>query len=225
MSHGKQFTLYTHNTGPNGWKVALVLAELGLEFESRYLDFGKQEHKGPEYTKFNPNGRVPALIDHSHNDFVLWESNAILAYLVEKYDTEHKISVSSFEEKAQQLQWLFFQSSGQGPYFGQTIWFELYHPEKIPSVVERYKKETARVLGVLESVLSKQEWLVGGKPTIADISFIPWNQVAFAFILKDYPGVDLEKDFPTVLKWHNALTSRKPIAEQLAIKRALTVQS
>ena len=67
------------------------------------------------------------------------------------------------------------------PYFGQTIWFELYHPEKIPSVVERYKKETARVLGVLESVLSKQEWLVGGKPTIADISFIPC-----AFIVSDW---------------------------------------
>ena len=49
-----------------------------------------------------------------------------------------------------------------------------YHPEKIPSAIERYQKEILRVLGVLESVLSKQEWLVGGKLTIADLSFIPY---------------------------------------------------
>ena len=82
--------------------------------------------------KYNPNGRIPTLIDHNNNDFTIWyvswrmcslssahslaprESNAIMQYLVEKYDTEHKISVSNFEEKMLQLQWLFFQSSGQG---------------------------------------------------------------------------------------------------------------
>lgn len=58
------------------------------------------------------------------------------------------------------------------PYFGQAVWFSKFHPEKIPSAVERYQKEIIRVFGVLESVLSKQEWLVGGKMTIADISFI-----------------------------------------------------
>ncbi len=76
------------------------------------------------------------------------------------------------EDKFVLLQWLFFQASGQGPYYGQAAWFTFFHPEKIPSAQERYKKETLRVLGVLEGVLSKQEWLVGGKPTIGDLSFI-----------------------------------------------------
>lgn len=58
------------------------------------------------------------------------------------------------------------------PYYGQFAWFGRFHSEKIPSAVERYQKEVLRVLGVLESVLSKQEWLVGGKMTIADISFV-----------------------------------------------------
>lgn len=54
-------------------KVAAVLEELGLTYESIYLDFGKGEHKAPEYTtKFNPNGRIPAIIDHKNNDFILW---------------------------------------------------------------------------------------------------------------------------------------------------------
>ncbi len=58
------------------------------------------------------------------------------------------------------------------PYFGQYAWFTNYHAEKIPSAIERYKNEILRVFGVLESVLSKQSWLVGGKYTIADLSFV-----------------------------------------------------
>ena len=53
-------------------KVAYVLAELGLEYESRYLDFAKQEQKSAEYTKYNPNGRIPTLVDHANGDFVIW---------------------------------------------------------------------------------------------------------------------------------------------------------
>jgi glutathione S-transferase len=67
---------------------------------------------------------------------------------------------------------LFRLPLSNSPYYGQAIWFSKYHPEKIQSAIERYQKEIIRVLGVLESVLSKQEWLVGGKMTIADVSFI-----------------------------------------------------
>ena len=52
-------------------------------------------------------------------------------------------------------------------------WFARYHPEKIPSAIERYQKETQRVLTVLDGVLATREWLVGGKCTVADLSFIP----------------------------------------------------
>ena len=101
------------------------------------------------------------------------ESDAILLYLVERYDPEHKISAATEAEKYQQLQWLFFQSSGQGPYFGQAAWFIRLHSEQIPSAQERYRNEIKRIWAVLESVLSKQEWLVGDKCTVSDISFIP----------------------------------------------------
>jgi glutathione S-transferase len=53
-------------------KVVLVLEELGLSYETVYLDFDKKEHKAAEYTKLNPNGRIPTLIDHENNDFVIW---------------------------------------------------------------------------------------------------------------------------------------------------------
>ena len=50
----------------------IVLEELGLTYEPVYLDFGKKEQKAPEYLKINPNGRIPAIIDHHNNDFVVW---------------------------------------------------------------------------------------------------------------------------------------------------------
>ena len=94
-------------------KVVFVLEELGLTYESVYLDFQKGEHKAPEFTKYNPNGRIPAIIDHKNGDFVIWESNAIILYLVEKYDTEQRLTVGG-DEKHLLNQWLFFQASGQG---------------------------------------------------------------------------------------------------------------
>jgi glutathione S-transferase len=70
------------------------------------------ENKGPEFTKLNPNGRLPALVDHSNNDFTIWESGAIMLYLVGKYDTEHKISFADFDSNATANQYLMFQMSG-----------------------------------------------------------------------------------------------------------------
>ncbi|EKM53750.1 uncharacterized protein PHACADRAFT_211405 [Phanerochaete carnosa HHB-10118-sp] len=218
MSHGKQFTLFSHKGGPNGWKVAFILEELGLIYESVYFDFRQKEQKTPEFIKCNPNGRIPAVIDHGNSDFVVWESNAIIQYIVDKYDKKHKLSIApGTDEYYTQLQWLYFQASGQGPYFGQVGWFNLYHPEKVPSAVERYQNEIKRVLGVLESVLSKQEWLVGGRPTVADISFLSqltfpascrWNIYAAKRLLENF---DFEKEFPATAEWHKKLLERPAI--------------
>lgn len=141
-AHQPQFTLYSHasgeqrslgqsvlsqsdlrrtllpvnsnDTGPNGWRVVYVLKALSLTYRTIYLDFTKGEHKSSSYLALNPNGRIPTLIDHSNGDFTVFESNAILTYLVEKYDVGHAISAESPEGKIQQLQWLFFQGTGQG---------------------------------------------------------------------------------------------------------------
>ncbi|KAI0685586.1 glutathione S-transferase [Cytidiella melzeri] len=211
-----QFTLYSHKGGPNGWKVAIVLEELGLHYETKFLDFQKGEHKAEEHTKLNPNGRIPTLVDHNNGDFTIWESDAIILYLVDTYDTEHKISVSDTKEKYEQLQWLFFQASGQGPYFGQAAWFKFFHSERIESATERYANEIKRVFSVLESVLSKKEWLVGGKPTVADLSFIPWNDFAVTGIL----GSDfvLADSYPAVAAWREKLSERASVKKIQADK-------
>ncbi|GAA5837324.1 hypothetical protein JCM5353_006970 [Sporobolomyces roseus] len=208
-----QFTLYSHGGGPNGWTVAFLLKALGLSYETKYLDFAKGEQKAEEFLKLNPNGRIPALVDHQNNDFTAWESKACLKYLVAKYDTEKKFTVSGIEDETLLDTWLFFQASGQGPYFGQAAHFKMFAPEKIPYGIERYAKEVQRVFSVLESVLSKQDYLVGGKLTIADLSFISWNNFGLHALLPE--GVDAQKEFPAVVKWNTGLTQLPYVAEAL----------
>ncbi|EKM49994.1 uncharacterized protein PHACADRAFT_213766 [Phanerochaete carnosa HHB-10118-sp] len=218
MSHGKQFTLFNHKAGPNGWKVAFVLEELGLTYESVFPELDMKKHEGPEsLTKFNPNGRIPALIDHGNNDCVIWESNAIIQYIVDKYDKERKISAApGTDEYYTQLQWLYFQGTGQGPYYGQLAWFIVYHPEKVQSALDRYTNEVRRVLGVLEGELSKREWLVGNRPTVVDIAFFPWNEITVERFLENF---DFEKEFPVTAKWHKKILER-PAVKKVRDERA-----
>jgi len=217
-----QFTLYSHASGPNPWKVVIVLEELGLTYNTVYLDFNTQDQKKPEFTKYNPNGRVPAIVDHKNNDFVLWESNAILEYLVTKYDTKHIISVDSnnIELNATQRQWLFFQASGQGPYFGQGAWFSFYHKDKIPSAIERYNNEIKRVSQVLEDVLktTKNNYLVDGRYTIADLSFVPWFEISSRILPAEFK---FDEAYPTLTKWLNTIRARPAVAKALAERTRL----
>ena len=73
-------------------------------------------------TKLTPFNRVPAIED-PNTGIKLWESGAIIEYLIETYDKENKLSFKTAPEKFFTKQFLFFQVSGQGPYFGQLAWF------------------------------------------------------------------------------------------------------
>ena len=84
------------------------------------------------------------------------------------------------------------------PYFGQAFHFIHAHPVKVPTAIERYQKETLRVFSVLDAVLAKAPsgYLVGGKLTIADLSFVTWNKFAFIYIVNEMESVDVERDYP-----------------------------
>ncbi|RKO84990.1 thioredoxin-like protein, partial [Blyttiomyces helicus] len=81
MSASPSITLYTAGT-PNGWKASIALEELGIPYELKPISFKTNEQKSEWFLKINPNGRIPAIVDHSRGDFPVFESGAILLYLV-----------------------------------------------------------------------------------------------------------------------------------------------
>lgn len=104
--------------GPNPPKVAMLCEELSIPYDAQDTQFS--DLKLPEFLAVNPNGRMPAIYD-PNTDLTLWESGAIYEYLIEKYDTNNKLSFpQGSTESYLAKQWLFFQVSGQGPYFGQV---------------------------------------------------------------------------------------------------------
>lgn len=103
-------------------------------------------------------------------------------------------------------QWLAFQISGQGPYFGQAGWFNVLHSEKLPSAIERYNTEVKRILSVLEAVLEGKQWLVGDKITFADLAFVTWNDRIDSVVLCA-PEAKFD-GFPNVKAWHERMISR-----------------
>ncbi|KAG8819121.1 Glutathione S-transferase 2 [Serendipita sp. 401] len=212
-----QLTLYLAESGLNWMKLLVLMEELGVSYNEVILDFAKEEQKTEEYRKLNPNGRIPTLVDHSNNDEVIWESNAILKYLADRYDTEKKLTVTDEKEKADLDTWLFYQASHQGPTFGNCQWFMFYHPERIPSAILRFQNEIKRIFGVLNDVLSKKEWLVGNKCTIADLAFIKYNDYAIHHLLPT--NFNVEREFPHLAAWHAKLMARPAV--QYAINHML----
>lgn len=204
------WTLQGHAGSPNPWKVLMILEELKVPYETKFVDVG--DLKKETYESVNPNGRVPALHD-PNTGITIWESGAILEYLVDTYDKQHAISFAAgSQEYYESKQWLHYQMSGQGPYFGQAAWFTVYHPEKVPSAVERYINEIRRVSGVLDGSLQDKEYLVGGKYSYVDAAFVPWYEVA-ALLWSNEIG--LEKNFPHVNSWLNRIKARPAIAKTI----------
>jgi glutathione S-transferase len=176
--------------------------------------------KKPPFEKINPNGRVPAIHD-PNTGITLWESGAIIEYLADTYDKEHKLSYSTFPEKYYVKQWISFQISGQGPYFGQAAWFERFHHEKLPSAIKRYEDQVVRVFYVLNLALEGKEYLVGDKCTIADLSFVTWDAQTPWFLGDKFESMEIPKKYPVYWAWKQRLLERPAVKKVLAEKAAV----
>lgn len=238
------FTLFSHRSAPNGFKVAIVLSELNLDYNTIFLDFNNGEQRAPEFVSINPNARVPALIDHNYDNLSIWESGSIILYLVNKYLKdfgECSLWSDNLNEQSQITSWVFFQTSGHAPMIGQALHFRYFHSQQVPSAVERYTDEVRRVYGVVEMALAERRealimeldtenaaaysagttplsqsrffdypvWLVGERITIADLAFVPWNNVV------DRIGIDIKTEFPEVYKWTKHMMRRPAVIRAL----------
>jgi glutathione S-transferase len=187
-------TLYTAST-PNGWKVSICLEELGVPYTVKKLNLASNEQKSDAYLSINPNGRIPAIIDHTApgGDLVVWESGSILLYLAEKYHKdpfddlpregagEGRCTTTCLlpqdpRSRVEVMNWLFWQVGGLGPMQGQADWWAAFSPDYNEAALQRYLTETQRLYGVMEKHFedTSRRWLVGDAITIADIACFPW---------------------------------------------------
>ena len=170
MSIGStMYKLYTAPT-PNGWKVAMALEELKAEYEMQLIDLQAGEQHSNWFLQINPNGRIPVLKKMGEENVTIFDSNAILFYLAEKFG---KLLPLEEPDRTLVMQWLMFQSSGIGPMQGQAVVFERYFPDDIPAARKRYHNETRRLYEVLDVRLRESEWLCKDF-SIADIANWSW---------------------------------------------------
>jgi GST-like protein len=207
-------TLYTAAT-PNGWKASITLEELELPYELKTISFDENEQKSDWYLKINPNGRIPALVD---DGFPIFESGAIMTYLAEKTG---KLMPTDLKGKTKVMQWLMFQMGGIGPMMGQANVFFRYFPEKIQPAIDRYQRETRRLLEVLDGHLANNEYLADDY-SIADIAnwswvhSYQWSGVNIEGLDHLARWIDLVGARPAVQRGRDIPTPRDRAAEEAA---------
>jgi len=214
--HPERLQLYSAPT-PNGVKVSIMLEEIGLPYEAHYIDIGKDESWTPEYLALNPNGKIPAVIDPDGPDgkpLGLFESGAILLYLAEKTG---KLLPAGPALRYETIQWLFFQMAAIGPTFGQLGFFHKFAGREIEDKrpLERYRAESRRLVGVLETRLTGRSWIMGDDYTIADVATLGWVRNLIGFYgARDLVGFD---DFAAVAAWLERGLARPAVQRGLAI--------
>ena len=201
--------LYTWTT-PNGRKVSIMLEECGLPYNVHKIDIGKGDQFTPQFLAINPNSKIPAIVDSNGPDgkpITLFESGAILVYLAQHYQ---KFLPPDWHQLYHVFQWLMFQMGGVGPMFGQTHHFLRAAPQQVPYAINRYKKETDRLYGVMDKELGTREFLAGKVYSIADIATYPW------VARYEWHKTDLNQ-FPHVKRWFEEIGKRPAVQRGMAV--------
>ena len=194
---------------PNGWKITILLEELGLEYNVIVVDILSGDQYKPEFVALNPNSKIPVMVDQDGADgkpVTLFESGAIMLYLAEKTG---RFFADTTRGKYEVLQWLMFQMGGVGPFFGQANHFNRYAPEQVPYAIERYNTEAARLLRVMDKQLDGQDWIAGDY-SIADMALFGWT--------RDYAkDVKILAPYGNVADWFARLLARPAVERGLAV--------
>ena len=201
-------------TTPNGYKIPIYLEEADLSYRLIAVDIRKGDQFEEEFLRISPNNKIPAMVDHEPADggspFALFESGAILLYLGEKtgcYLPEEP------RRRYTVLQWLMWQKASLGPMLGQNHHFSQYAPERINYAIERYRKETERLYGILDDQLAEHEFIAGDY-SIVDMAVYPW------IVPHDKQGQDLVKT-PHLLRWFEQMSARPAVIRAYRAGREL----
>jgi GST-like protein len=200
---------------PNGFKISIMLEELGAPYAVRFVNIGRGEQFKPEFLAISPNNRIPAIVDPEGpggRPISVFESGAILTYLGRKfgrfYPSDERARVAVDE-------WLAWQIANVGPVFGNNNHFRNYAKEKHAYAIDRFLDETHRLFGVLDRRLAGRAY-VADDYSIADMALFGW--------MRNWArrGIDIA-EFPNVERWHDAIAARPAVIRGLALKAPVEV--
>jgi len=197
--------LYTAST-PNGHKASCTLEALEMPYEVHAIDLSSLEQKKPWFTRLNPNGRIPVIVDREEGDLPVFESGAIMIYLAEKAG---RLLPTDRRGRARTISWLMFQMGGIGPMMGQANVFFRYFPEKIQPAIDRYQNESRRLFEVLDTRLAEGEWLADDF-SIADIANWCWVRT------HRWSGVSVD-GLENLQRWMDALSAMPALRRGLEV--------
>ncbi|MBL8572858.1 MAG: glutathione S-transferase N-terminal domain-containing protein [Hyphomicrobiaceae bacterium] len=194
---------------PNGWKLTILLEELGAPYNLHLVNIGKGDQFKPDFLAISPNNKMPAIVDPEGPDgqpIAVFESGAIMLYLARKFG---RFMPADERGRVEVEQWLMWQMGGFGPMLGQNHHFNHYAPEKIPYAMKRYVDETHRLYGVLNKQLAGRDFVCGAY-SIVDMAIVGWAK------LWERQGMDIA-EFPNVKRWLDTMLARPAVQAGLAV--------
>jgi GST-like protein len=195
-------------TTPNGRKASIALEELGVPYEVHRVNLQAEEQLRPEFLALNPNHKIPALED---DGVVVWESGAILLYLGETYDPEGRILPKDNRTRIAAIQYAFFQAGGIGPNLGR-LGAALRKPgEKNQEMIQIFRGEVDRLIGVLERILSDGRHYLAGPYSIGDIMHFPWLKLMLDLGAKEIT------ERKRVVEWMQRIAARPAVQRGMKI--------
>jgi GST-like protein len=214
--------LYSQGT-PNGVKVAVMLEELlalghrDAEYDAWLIRIDRGDQFGSGFVALNPNSKIPALVDYSGSTPIqVFESNAILIYLAEKFDAFLPTGLAA---RAECLSWLFWQA-GSAPYVGGGFGhFYAYAPTKIEYAINRFAMEAKRQLDLLDRHLETYKFIAGSEYTIADIAAWPWYAGLTRGWLYEAAEFLQVQEYKNVARWVNAIAERPAVRRGRMVNR------
>jgi glutathione S-transferase len=187
-----EYQLYCFAQSGNAYRAALMLNLIGAAWEPIWVDFfsGGQQ-RTPEFReKINEMGEVPVLV---HGDKKLTQSGVILTYLAER---SGKFLPASENERLEALRWIIFDNQKVNGYLGPFRFLKNFGPTTPDSVLEFLKGRIMNSLGILDKRLGQAPYIVGERPTIADLSL-----VGYLYYPTEEFGFDIAAQHKHIANW------------------------
>lgn len=182
------YTLHCFAQSGNAYKVALTLQLAGADWEPRFVDYFNGETHTAEYRELNPMGEVPVL---SHGEITLYQSGVILDYLQEQLG---QFGPESPSERREILRWLLFDNHKLTSYTATHRFLLEFTESPDPGVIDFLRTRSVTALAVLDTHLIGRDFVVGERPTIADLSlcgYLFWPEELRVDWAHDHPSIGL----------------------------------